>query len=317
MIFEAVLIYNACAANPWFTPRFVSERLQIVCDNWKHSPSAAAPTSISHIGIVAAGNIPLVCEHDLLCACLATEQSRNKVTIEIKLSAKDSVLLPVLWSSVLERMRSQSNIQVVFTESLSDSVQAILFSGGTQAQAFYKAKYPNVPILDRTSRTSVAVLDGTESSIQLEGLAYDCFSYFGLGCRNVTGLWVPNGYDFTAFIQAVERQIRPGAPLEDLRTHKGFCNAYRQARAIAQIEGEPFTDGNEFLLQPSLDLFPPVSVLHYAFYDSATQVDEYLQEHSQDIQCIVGRNIPFGKAQFPAFYDFADGINTLEWLQKL
>ena len=317
MIFSQELISRACAANAWFTPTFVTERLQEVWKGWTHRPAPQKSMRLTHLGLVAAGNIPLVCWHDLLCVYVATPSQGVPVMLEIKLSGKDRVLLPEVWARLEQTQAAPTCLRVQFVDQLSDSVQAILFTGGQQAEAAFRAQYPGTPLLARTSRTSVAVLDGTESEAQLEGLAYDCFSFFGLGCRNVTTLWVPQAYDFSAFLRAVARATAAGGRLADLASHQGFRNAYRHARAVAQLADEPFTDGGVCLLQPSADLFPPMAVLHYSSYTSLAQVGAFLNAQAQEIQCVVGRQIAFGQAQFPLFTQYADGINTLEWLQKL
>lgn len=314
MIFDADLISRACAANPWFTSRFVQERLQIVSNQWERLPLPGCPTRLSRIGIVAAGNIPLVCAHDLFCVYLCSALAPQPVELEVKLSSKDAVLLPELWPQ-MQASRPPVPLTVRFVSTLFHP-QALLFSGGSTAEAHYRAAYPQARLLVRSSRTSVAVLDGSEDGAKMEGLAYDCFSYFGLGCRNVTMLLVPEGYDFAPFLQAVERLSSAGGPLDELRAHKGFGNAYRHARAVALMEGDAVVDGGVFLLKASANMFPDMAVLHYVTYRDRDQVMSFLRDNAPQIQCVPGVGVPFGQAQFPGFYDFADGINTLEWLQN-
>ncbi len=321
------LLEQAYAVNPWFVPEFTNRRLDdtlCIPESDKASMEALLhyqldEASPRHIGIVAAGNIPLVCWHDFLCALAYIEQHPLECVLEIKLSRKDNILLTAIVKALEHEMKPHAPVfrQIRFTSLLSPGVEAILFTGGTAAEAFYRKNFPSTPILARTGRTSAGILRGGESAEELAGLARDCFLFFGLGCRNVSFLWVPRGYDFSPFAMEVERTAGPA-----LRSHQGYMNAFRHARAISLMEagtgGEETICESCFVLKKSGDMNPSVGVLHYMEYDHPEEIEEHLKANADRIQCVSGTpEVPFGQAQTPGFTQFADRLNTIEWLQKL
>lgn len=313
--------------NPWFIPYFVQHRLNAlktslieekdtICKCLQMEIQADAPQIIS---IVAAGNIPLVCWHDVVC-CLAYAAAHPKqATVEIKLSSKDDVLLPAFFDrlSLLDNALLDG-IDVQFVNNVDATTQAVLFTGGSLAQSYYSRTFLEIPLLLRTGRSSVAVLRGEETSAQLEGLAEDCFMYFGLGCRNVSLLLVPAGFDFEPFAQKVRTRFG-----RFLSQHEGYSNAFRHARACQAMEIPWVQDTDSalkafFVLKEQEDLSPPMGVLHYLTYENFAETQHFVEQRQQVIQCVAGTTeVPFGSTQRPLFTDFADGLNTVEWLQKL
>lgn len=320
---SSALVEQACAQHPWFTPFFVKERWNVLCamqGGFEESLrffSRQTAFGIHHIAIVAAGNIPLVCAHDVVCALAyavaAWRTCRTPVRITLKLSSKDAVLMSSWCAFIRRQLPSGLSLETV-GQLPNQAPDVLLFSGGEAARAHYESRWEKVPVLARTSRTSVALLPAVMQPQDWEGLAYDCFSYFGLGCRNTTNFLVPRGMDLSPFIQAC--QAHPF--LGEVRQHAGFAHAYSHAKAIAVMEGEPFVDGGFFLLQPSASLFPPLATVFYMVYDTLAQALDVVAQHTDTIQGVIGPgHIPFGQAQFPSFTDFADNLNTLEWLAKL
>ncbi len=323
--YEALL--KAEEKNTWFIPYFVQHRLNalrtslieekdVICKWLQMEIQADAPQIIS---IVAAGNIPLVCWHDVVC-CLAYAAAHPKeVTVEIKLSSKDAVLLPVFFEQLfLLDNALLDGIDVRFVNSIHTATQAILFTGGSLAQSYYSRTFSEIPLMMRTGRSSVAVLRGEENCTQLERLAEDCFMYFGMGCRNVSLLLVPAGFDFEPFAQKV--RARFGRLLSQ---HTGYSNAFRHARACQAME-TPWVQETDsalkafFVLKEEEDLSPPMGVLHYLTYENLAQAQHFVEQRQQVIQCVAGTTeVPFGATQRPLFTDFSDGLNTVEWLQKL
>ncbi|HPJ55020.1 MAG TPA: hypothetical protein PLS52_02275 [Bacteroidales bacterium] len=321
------LIAKAGEANPWFCPLFVKHRLNALKQSLEQDKSllvqlldfevpATAPRLIT---IVAAGNIPLVCWHDLVCALAYASAHPDGVTLEVKLSSKDNVLLP----AIVDRLYNMENsclkgIRIRFVSRADPGTRAILFTGGSNAEAYYRQAFPGIPVLIRTGRSSVAVLDGTESEEELEGLVRDCFLYFGLGCRNVSLLMVPFEYDFLPFVQKTATVMGPV-----LSSHKNYMSALRHARACALMLKDPAGQENPypedfFVLEESEGLNPPVAVVHYTKYNKREDISFFLEKNRDLIQCVAGTGeVPLGKTQFPAFTDYADRLNTLEWLQKL
>ncbi|NLA15287.1 MAG: hypothetical protein GX877_01970 [Bacteroidales bacterium] len=316
--------------NPWFAPPFVKHRLDSLQKGLKEERDTLVHLFSMEIGphapcllsIVAAGNLPLVCWHDLIC-CLAYAAAHPKeVTVEIKLSSKDDVLLPAFINALAAQKKScLEGIPVQFVKYISHNTGAILFTGGVQAQAYYSLTFSRVPLLMRTGRTSLALLNGDESEEELYGLAEDCFLYFGLGCRNVSLLLVPPGYDFEPFARQVEAHFG-----SLLKGHKGYMNALRHARACQTLTTEGALTANPvpavawdlFVLENNATLAPPMGTLHYLEYEEAAVAEHFIKKNRDLIQCVVGKGkTPFGQTQTPLFTDFADGLNTLEWLQKL
>jgi len=324
---DDALIAKAGITNPWFCPAFVKHRLNTLKKSLEEEKNLlpelldfqVLPSAPRSITLVGAGNIPLVCWHDFVCAMAYAGAHPEEVTVDIKLSSKDDVLLP----AIVERLYSMEHsclegIRVRFVPCADPGTRAILFTGGSRAEAYYRQSFPGIPVLIRTGRSSVALLDGSESDAQLEGLALDCFLYFGLGCRNVSLILVPPEYDFGPFVQKVREVMGPV-----LKEHKNYVNALRHARACFLMSKEPTVLQKDycedfFVLQESDDMNPPMAILNYKKYTQQEEVYRFLDINSNLIQCVAGtENLSLGKTQFPAFTDYADGLNTLEWLRRL
>ena len=321
---DDLLIAKAGEANPWFCSVFVKHRLNTLKKSLEEEKNLLVelldfkvlPSAPCLITVVAAGNIPLVCWHDFVCALAYSVAHPEEVTLEIKLSSKDDVLLPALVDQ-LYRMENSclEGVRVRFVPQADPGTRAILFTGGTQAEAYYRQSFSGIPFLMRTGRSSIAVLEGSESDQQLEGLARDCFLYFGLGCRNVSLLLVPEEYDFRPFVQKVRSVMGPV-----LREHKNYMNALRHARACTLMLSEEHKElpADLFVLEERDDLNPPVAVVNFIKCKKQEDVSRFREMKRDLIQCVAGTaDLPFGETQFPAFTDYADGLNTLEWLQKL
>jgi len=323
---DSALITRAVEGNPWFIPEFVRHRLDTLRDSLKKETGILgglldleipehAPRMIS---IVAAGNIPLVCWHDFVCALAYAAAHPRDVVLEVKLSSRDQVLLP----AIVERMGIMKDsylagVRVRFVKQVDPGTQAILFTGGSQAELFYRREFPATPMLMRTSRSSVALLNGSETPSQLDGLAQDCFLYFGLGCRNVSLLLVPRAYDFRTFI------TQAGSIFGTLlQNHPGYRNALRHARACFLMTEAGSQEGAAVpgfvILKESNQLNPPMAVLHYLTYPDHGRAIRFIEQNKDYIQCVSGTpGTPLGQTQYPLFTEYADGLNTLEWLQKL
>ncbi len=172
----------------------------------------------------------------------------------------------------------------------------------------YFGKYPHVI---RKNRTSLAVLTGNEPKEELELLGNDIFTYFGMGCRNVSHILVPEGYVFNGFFEAMYKY-------GELINHNKYVNNYEYHKAIFLLELMPFLDNNFLMIRESKELFSPLSVIHYSFYSSPEDITNYILDNHEKIQCVVGKGyLPLGEAQRPQLWDYADGLNTLEFLAGL
>lgn len=301
---------KASQANGWFTPEFIDIALQNICRYYLDGPKLTAwlqsyggPVQTPRIvGIVAAGNIPLVCFHDWLCGFLSGHQ------IRLKLSSKDTVLM----QHVLDKMNEWYPEYAEQTQVLEmlKNCEAYIATGSNNSARYFHYYFDKFPNIIRRNRTSVALLDGSETPEELSALADDAMMYFGLGCRNVTKVFVPEEYNFEPLLTAFRKYDR-------LADYQKFKNNYDYNLALLLLNKSYYMSNENILLHESPSLFSPISMLHYSFYtDRDTQAKE-LEGH-EDLQCIVGHGFtPFGAAQQPGLTDYADGIDTMAFLTKL
>lgn len=254
-----------------------------------------------NVGIVMAGNIPLVGFHDFLSVFI----SGHKQTI--KLSGKDNVLLKYIADKLLEWNSSLHSV-ISFADLLKGCDAYIATGSNNTARYFdyYFGKYPNII---RRNRTAVAVLTGMENDTELEHLADDVHLYFGLGCRNVTRLFVPAGYDFVPLLKAFKKY----AWFSD---HTKYRNNYDYNLALLIMNNVYYMTNESTLLVENEQLFSPISQLNYSFYTHIKETGEILDDNEQ-VQCIVGGSIPYGKSQQPSLDSYADGKDTMQFLLSL
>ena len=256
------------------------------------------------IALVCAGNIPLVCFHDVLCCLLCGHK------VLLKMSSDDNVLLPFMLK-LLVHYEKDFETKILFAEGKLTNFDAIIATGSNNTANYLNYYFSKYPHIIRKSRTSVAILDGSESSEDLKQLGHDIFDYFGLGCRNVSKILVPPNYNFNQFFESI---VNFGA----LVNNKKYGNNYDYYRAIYLLESEKFLDNNFLILKQSQSLFSPVSVLFHEPYSGLSELNHFLKQYENEIQCVIGKNhIPFGYSQCPVITEFADNINTLDFLLNL
>ncbi|HTQ63999.1 MAG TPA: hypothetical protein VMI12_04340 [Puia sp.] len=303
---------KAFAENGWFTDEFINlaasniaaeflekNKLEAWIGNYEFPQENPHP---KNIGLIMAGNIPLVGFHDFLSIFI----SGNKQTI--KPSSKDNILIKDLVQQ-LQILEPASHDYISFAEMLKGCDGYIATGSNNSARYFeyYFGKYPN---LIRRNRTSVAILEGNESTTDLEKLADDVYVYFGLGCRNVTKLFVPVQYDFIPLLNAFSKYNYLG----DYHKYK---NNYDYQLALQILNKKYYMTNGSVILTEDSSSFSPISVLHFEYYNNASDLSSFLHDN-EDIQCVVGKtNIPFGQSQKPRLADYADGTDTLQFLQKL
>lgn len=300
---------KAYQINGWFTPEFMDLAIRNICryyldtnslENWLEQYPGAGNGQISRkIGIVSAGNIPLVGFHDWLCGFISGHQ------VKLKLSSKDTVLL----QHVLDKISSwypDYAAQTLVLDMLKDC-DAYIATGSNNSARYFHYYFARFPHIIRRNRTSVALLDGRETPEELEALADDIMIYFGLGCRNVTKVFVPEGYDFNPLLTALNKY-------DYLADHNKYKNNYDYNLALLLLNNSAHLTNGSVLLQESTSLFSSISVLHYGYYiDKTTLAMELLD--NEDLQCIVGHGFtPFGTAQQPGLSDYADGVDTMQFL---
>lgn len=303
---------RASRENGWFTLEFIEIATQSIAhsflqkdilEKWvAHYQVPAENPNPKNIGIVMAGNIPLVGFHDLLSVFITGYKA------SVKLSSKDQVLIRHL----VERL-SAGNGEVstlIDFASMLKGCDAYIATGSNNAAGYFDYYFGKYPHIIRRNRTSVAVLTGTETAEELSRLADDVYQYFGLGCRNVTKLYVPRDYDFIPLITAFKRY-------NYLAEHHKYKNNYDYNLALHLLNKKFYMSNESLLMVEDSSVFSPISQLNYEFYDDRESLLKGL-ETNPDIQCRVGHElIPFGQAQKPGIMDYADGEDTLAFLMQL
>jgi len=292
--------------NSWFTQEHISAAVQAIANNYLHKEALVAwcaSYSLSAtkkvLGIVMAGNIPLVGFHDFLCGFLAG------YPLKIKISSKDAILLPHLIAKLISWDAAiQSDIEIA--EQLKDC-DLYIATGSDNSARYFETYFSKYPSIIRKNRTSIAVLNGMETDDEMALLAKDVFQYYGLGCRNVTQLLVPHDYNF-------ERLLQLFNTFSYVMNHHKYQNNFDYHLAIYLLNKVPYMS-NDCLLMVENDLpFSAVSVLHYKYYQSEQEVANYMHNNVA-IQCVVGKNyLPFGEAQNPTLDQYADGLDTMAFL---
>ena len=302
---------KAYEKNKWFTPEFTSLSIKNISENYLDENKLSAWINHYHIddniqpqkiGVVMAGNIPLVGFHDFLSVFITGHQQ------DIKLSDKDDVLLKhlidkiVLWNAKIS--------SIVKTSELLKDCDAYIATGSNNSARYFNRYFGKYPSVIRNNKTAVAILSGNESEAQLSLLADDVYSYFGLGCRNVTKLFVPEDYDFIKLLNVFKKYNY----FSDINKYR---NNYEYNLALLIMNNKYYMSNESIILSEDENVFSPVSVLNYSFYENEKFVPEQL-ENNASIQCIVGNKyIPFGKSQSPGLFDYADGIDTMQFLLTL
>jgi hypothetical protein len=304
---------NACTraerANAWFTEDHIAWATENIAQQFlqpeqlhKWLAGYTLPATTVTVGIVMAGNIPLVGFHDFLCGFVSGHN------LMLKLSSKDEVLMTHILSKLIE-WEPLVFKQVKIAERLNDC-DAYIATGSNNTSRYFHQYFGKKPNIIRSNRTSVAILDGSETDTQLEQLADDVYLYYGLGCRNVTQVFVPRGYNFEQLLRVFNGHNN----YADLNKYK---NNYDYHLAIYLLNNVPYMC-NESILMVENDLpFSAVSVLHYKYYDDKAALAAGLSTNP-DIQAIIGNGfVPFGTSQKPALADYADGVDTMAFLCSL
>jgi len=301
---------DASRANPWFNDEFINLASNNIATHFldeaklrdwlKYYPTPATESNKT-VGIVMAGNIPLVGFHDFLCVFLSGHNAL------IKASSKDEVLIKHLVMKLKEWDDSLETV-INFAQTLKgcDAYIATGSNNSSRYFEFYFAKYPNII---RRNRTSVAVLAGDETVEELELLARDIQFYFGQGCRNVTHLFVPKEYDFIPLLAALQ-------PYEYFLEFHKYKHNYDYQLALLMMNSKFYMTDGSVIFAENDSIFSAISQVHYTFYTNVDELKTKLENN--DIQCIVGKGFtPFGKAQEPSLNDYADGVDTMKFLYEL
>ncbi len=260
------------------------------------------------VGLILAGNIPMVGFHDVVSVVLS-----GNIPL-IKLSSKDQRMIPFLlkkWNAF-----SEGNISYETVGKLQD-FDAVIATGSNNTARYLEYYFKDCLSIIRKNRTSVAVLKGNETDDQLQALAEDIFRYFGLGCRNVTRLLIPENF-------ALDRLFENFLNFGEVIHHNKYANNYDYNRAVYLLNQEKFWDNNFVMLRESEELFSPLSVLNFSRYKDLSEVKNFLELNEKDIQCVVaspelgmGNSVDFGQAQNPSLDTYADNVDTMKFLEVI
>lgn len=262
---------------------------------------AGAPRTV---GLVLAGNVPLVGLHDVLCVLASGHRAR------IKCSSQEPELIPAL-SEALDRFAPGTAQRLEVAQGPLEGLDAVIATGSDNTARYFEHYFRHLPRIVRKSRVGVAVLDGTETDAELAALGDDVFRYFGLGCRNVSKVLLPRDFD-------LDRLFGAFFPWQGIIHHKKYGNNYDYTRALWLLDRVPFLENGFVLLKEDSALASPVATLFYQRVEGPEEARRYLEEHAARIQCVVGHgHVPFGLAQWPALWDYADGVDTMAFLRGL
>lgn len=304
----------AKSENAWFTSENVKLAIQGIASflqveklaPWtnKYSLDAVKPKTVATI---MAGNIPLVGFHDFLCVLLSGH------TLLIKVSSKDSKLIHLLINELLG-IEPSFRDRIKYVDGPMKGFDAVIATGSDNSARYFDYYFSKYPSIIRKNRTSCAVLTGTETPADMQALGRDVFSYFGLGCRNVSKLFVPRGYNF-------QELLDNWSSFSSVIDHHKFNNNYDYQKAILLVNQQPHLDTGYALLCESEKLVSPISVLFYEQYDSEDDIINKLITNRSKLQCVVGQEayctVPFGETQHPAVWEYADDVDTMAFLTSL
>jgi hypothetical protein len=303
---------RASRENSWFIPEFVELAVQTIAGLFLRSPvldewvaSYQIPAEHANpkkVGIVMAGNIPLVGFHDFMCVFISGHKA------VIKPSSRDNVLIRHLVDTMVEWEPAVNDL-AMFSD-MPRNCDAYIATGSNTSAGYFEYYFKKYPHIIRRNRTSVAILTGEETAHELTLLADDVYTYFGLGCRNVTKIYVPKGYDFIPLLRKFDKY-------NYLADYHKYKNNYDYNLAIHILNKKYYMSNDSIILVELPGVFSPIGQLHYEFYEGMTPLYDSLSGNP-DIQCVVGRDfVPFGQAQQPSITDYADGVDTLEFLSRL
>ena len=299
--------------NPWFTKENIEKALNAwhkqlkvdMLNAWLHPYKLEEVSSPKKVLIIMAGNIPLVGFHDFLTVLV----SGNKVVV--KMSSTDNVLLNVLIEKLIS-IAPEFKESIAFIDDVKNrKFEAVIATGSDNSAQYFEYYFKGAKKIIRKNRRSVAVLDGSESAIELKGLAVDVFAYFGLGCRNVSKIFLPKGYDLNKLFEAF-------FPYSHVVDHKKYGNNYDYNKAIFLMGSNKLVENGFLLMKQDKSLLSPVAMLYYEYYDDVHTVAQFVEENAEKLQCVVSKkDIPFGNTQKPNLWDYADGVDTVEFLRTL
>ena len=308
----AGIVFKAHAENPWFNAQSILEALNGLGEMLSESEIERfckqyylTDSVQTKIGIVMAGNIPAVGFHDLMIVLLAGAKA------VIKFSSQDKEVMMFILNKLIEIEPAFAKCVTPTLRMNLDELDGVIATGSDNTARYFEQYFGRIPNIIRKNRSSIAVLTGDETDEELDALGKDVFRYYGLGCRNVSKLLVPTDFDMVHLLDHLQ-------PEKYVQYHSKFDNNYTYYKSIFLVNGDEHLDTGYSLFKPDDRLVSPISVVFYQKYDSLENVNSYIEENEEKIQCVVGKNyIPFGQAQSPIIDDYADGVDTMQFVLGL
>ena len=310
-------VTQATLNNPWFTTDNINHALKALAENYLDKEalinwaieSRAGDTSPKNIGLILAGNIPMVGFHDLLSVFISGHKAK------LKFSSKDDKLIPFLIDKIV-MMNPGSAGYFERVEKMS-GIDAIIATGSNSTGSYFEKYFGHLPHVIRKNRHAVAVLKNEVSRGDLEELGKDIFQYFGLGCRNVSKLYLEKGFDIQRFFDAM-------LPFGDIINHHKYKNNYDYNNALFLLNKEEFLTNNFLIVRESADISSRIASVHYEYFENDQLLSEVLNSSKEEIQCVVSNSafesfdcVAFGQAQNPRLNQYADGVDTMKFLTGL
>lgn len=261
-----------------------------------------------NVGIVMAGNIPLVGFHDFICTIICGHK------IQIKQSSSDELLLPLIARFLIER-NSEYRKRIEFKQGNLENFDAVIATGSDNTARYFEYYFKGKPSIIRKNRNSIAILTGEESRDELEALSQDIFLYYGLGCRNVSKLYIPEGYDFDQFFKAMYSW-------NPIINENKYANNYDYNKAVYLMSEYKILDNGFLMLKEDESFGSPIATVFYETYENSESLKQVLESNAEKLQCIVKKDpqdneVAFGKTQHPQLWDYADNVDTVEFLRQL
>ena len=310
---------EACLINSWFTRGNIThaiseiarilnqENLNLWLNHW--GEEYLSPKNPMKIGVIMAGNIPLVGFHDFLSVLITGNKFIGK------LSSRDDRLLPMI-GDLLTGIHKGFQEMMEFTDEKLTGMDAIIATGSNNTYRYFDYYFGKYPHIFRKNRNSTGIIQGNETPVQLKSLGDDIFTYFGLGCRNISKIFVPEIFSLTTLLDVLEK-------FSYVTEHHKYMNNYLYYRSVYLLNRIPHYDNGFILLKQDGNYNSPIGVLFYEYYSSIEKLIEKIKLDSGQLQCIAGneipglKTVPFGKTQSPELWDYADDVNTIEFLINL
>jgi hypothetical protein len=308
------VIQKAMIYNRWFTELSVEETIKTwgitlsekEIEKWLSNYSITKKNNPKTIALILAGNLPMVGFHDLICVLMSGHNAL------VKCASKDLYLLPYM-TQFLEQETGEVNFS--YTKEILSDFDAVIATGSNNAARYFDHYFSNYPNIIRKNRNGIAVLSGKETSEEFQLLGKDILQYFGLGCRNVSKLYIPEGFNLDLIFGGLY-------PFKGVLEHAKYANNYDYNKAVFLMSEFDFLENGFFMLRNEPSFSAPISCVHYEYYKNENALKKHLTENKEAIQCTVSKldindSIPFGEAQRPSLRDYADKVDTLLFLESL